>query len=101
MKSPSFDKNYHIYKACCHYALTNYEEARREALKGDESSLQIRLLYHIAEKKDDENALMNYHYKLMNNTFDQLCLAGIHYLRGHYEDAIDIYKKIMIDEKDR
>lgn len=101
MKTPGFDKNYHIYKACCHYALTNYEEARREAMKGDESSLQIRLLYHIAEKKDDENALMNYHYKLMNNTFDQLCLAGIHYLRGHYEDAIDIYKKIMIDEKDR
>jgi len=28
------DKDYHIYKACCFYALCLYDDARREALKG-------------------------------------------------------------------
>jgi len=28
------DKDYHIYKACCYYALCSYDDARKEALKG-------------------------------------------------------------------
>ena len=26
-------------------------------------------------------------------------MAGIHYLRGHYDDAIDIYKKLILEHR--
>ena len=58
------DKDYHIYKACCYYALCLYDDARREALKGGETPLQTRLLFHLAHKKNDEKNLMHYHQKL-------------------------------------
>lgn len=58
------DKDYHIYKACCYYALCLYDDARKEALKGAETPLQTRLLFHLAHKKNDEKNLMHYHQKL-------------------------------------
>lgn len=67
---PDYNKNLHLYKACCHYALCNFDEAKREALKGTECDLQFRLLFHIAHKKSDEKNLMTYHHKLEENTQD-------------------------------
>lgn len=100
MKKADFNKELHIYKACCHYALCNYDEAKRECQKGIESPLFIRLMFHISHKKDDETSLMTYHHKLMENTEDQLALAAIHYLRGHFEEAVDIYKKLLIENRE-
>lgn len=99
MRRPDYDKNLHAYKGVCYYALTNYEEAKKEAQKAPDSPLQIRLLYHVAQKKGDENAVMSYHYKLSDSLQDQLCLAAIHYLRGYYEDAIEIYKKLSLEDQ--
>ena len=64
MRKTNYDKNLHVYKACCQFALTNYDESKREALKGPESSLQTRLLFNIALKKNDENAMMSCHGKM-------------------------------------
>ena len=58
------DKDYHVFKACCYYALCLYDDARRQALKGSETPLQTRLLFHLAHKKNDEKSLMQYHQKL-------------------------------------
>lgn len=33
-KNPD-EKDYHVFKACCYYALCLYDDARREAQKGD------------------------------------------------------------------
>lgn len=33
MKKPDYNKELHVYKSCCLYALTNYDEAKRECLK--------------------------------------------------------------------
>ena len=30
----------------------------------------------------------------------QLSLASIHYLRSHYQEAIDIYKRILLDNRE-
>ncbi len=60
-KKTDYDKEVHLYKACCHYALCNYDEAKRECLKGPENPLQSRLMFHISHKKNDENNLMIYH----------------------------------------
>ncbi len=64
MRDKDYDKNCHVFKACCLYALCNYDEAKRESLKGPETSLQVRLMFHIAHKKNDEKNLMTYHHKI-------------------------------------
>ena len=44
---------------------------------------------------------MVYHQKLSDkSTHDQLCLSAIHYLRSHFEEATDIYKKLLIDNRE-
>lgn len=39
MKIKDYDKKVHLYKACCLYALLNYNEAKKEAHKGFECPL--------------------------------------------------------------
>jgi intraflagellar transport protein 56 len=44
---------------------------------------------------------MDYHHNLKDTSkFDQLCLAGVHYLRSHYQEATDIYKRILLENRD-
>lgn len=47
----------------------------------------------------DEKRLMTHHQSLQNIIEDQLSLAAIHFLRTHYQEAIDIYKKILLDNR--
>jgi len=42
---------------------------------------------------------MSYHQNLQDVLEDQLSLASIHYLRSHYQEAIDIYKKVLLDNR--
>lgn len=76
-----------------------YTESESEALKGEVSPLQVRLLFHLAHKADDENKLMTYHSRLQDTVSDQLCLASIHHLRCHYQEATDIYKKLLLENR--
>ncbi|KAJ7397246.1 Intraflagellar transport protein 56 [Pitangus sulphuratus] len=64
------------------------------------SSLQNRLLFHLAHKFNDEKKLMNSHQNLQDITEDQLSLASIHYLRAHYQEAIDIYRRILLKNRE-
>lgn len=43
---------------------------------------------------------MTYHHKLQDTTHDQLCLAAMHYLRGHFEEATDAYKKLLLENRE-
>lgn len=43
---------------------------------------------------------MELHGSLRDVIEDQLSLAGMHYLRAHYQEAIDIYKRVLLDNKD-
>jgi len=61
--------------------------------------LQNRLLFHLSHKFSDEKKLMGYHSNLKDVIEDQLSLASIHYLRSHYQEAIDIYKRILLDNR--
>lgn len=101
MKKHDYDRQYHLYKACCLYALCNYEEAREHAMKCDEETpLKNRLLFHLAHKLSDEVAIMTYHQKLTNTIEDELSVAAIHYLRNHYEEATETYKKLLLENRD-
>ena len=63
------------------------------------SRLQNRLAFHLSHKFGDERKLMSYHQNLQDIMEDQLTLASIHYLRSHYQEAIDIYKRILLDNR--
>merc|ERR1719174_2593843 len=94
------DANIHGYKACCYYALCQYQQAEDAAQKAPDSALKIRLLFHTAHKRNDESAMMEQHQKLNDTTEDQLCLAAIQYLRSHFQEATDIYKRLLVEERE-
>merc|ERR1719174_2608246 len=94
------DANIHGYKACCYYALCQYQQAEDAAQKAPDSALKIRLLFHTAHKRNDESAMMEQHQKLNDTTEDQLCLAAIQYLRSHFQEATDIYKRLLVEDRE-
>lgn len=82
------------------YALCRYKEAYAEAEKGPkEEELSNRIRFHSAFKLRIGVAVIDYHSKLSKSIPDQLCLAALQYLKGEYEEAIQIYKKIYMDKK--
>ena len=60
--------------------------------------MQNRILFHVAHRQGDETQLINYHQRLTNSVEDQLSLAGMHFLRGHYQEATDLYKRILLEQ---
>lgn len=86
--------------ACCCFMLGMYQEADEYAGKGTKSKLQNRLMFHLSHKFNDEKRLMSYHSQLQDVIEDQLSLASIHYLRSHFQEAIDVYKRILLDNRD-
>lgn len=76
-----------------------YTEAQEIIEAIPNSPLKVRLLFHLAHKLIDENRLLELHGSLRDVDEDQLSLASMHYLRAHYQDAIDIYKKLLLDKK--
>uniref|UniRef100_A0A336MWT4 CSON007613 protein n=1 Tax=Culicoides sonorensis TaxID=179676 RepID=A0A336MWT4_CULSO len=84
----------------CMFYLGQYEEAQRFISDLSESPLKIRLLFHLSHKLGDEEHLMELYGSLRDVIEDQLCLAGMHYLTAHYQEAIDIYKRVLLDNKD-
>ncbi len=87
------------YYACCLFMLGMYKKAEETVLKGPKNSLQIRLLFHIAHKLNEEDKLMNYHQQLQDILPDQLSLASMHYMRNHYQEAIDVYKRYLLENR--
>lgn len=97
------DVHLHTYLACCLFFLGSYKEAQEEAEKdtrGNAIPLHNRLLFHLAHKFNDEQKLMQHHQRLQDTVEDQLCLASIHCARSHYQEAIDVYKRFLLDHKD-
>ncbi|CAM9246238.1 unnamed protein product [Ascophyllum nodosum] len=89
-----------LYLACCHYYMQMFDKAEEVAKKGPECALKNRLLFHLSHKLLDENKLMTYHQKLTDTNEDQLSLAAIHYLRSHFQEATDIYKRLLLENRD-
>ncbi|XP_034180370.1 tetratricopeptide repeat domain 26 isoform X2 [Osmia lignaria lignaria] len=86
--------------ACCYFYLGMYPESQQILEDAPYSKLKNRLLFHLAHKMGNEPKLMEYNHMLEDVIEDQLCLASIHYLRAHYQEAIDVYKKILLDNRD-
>ena len=90
-----------LYLACVYYYMQMYKEAQDSANDVDkESPLKNRVLFHVCHKLSDEHKLMQHHQKLSDTNEDQLSLAAIHYLRGHFQEATDIYKRLLLENRD-
>jgi len=90
----------HLFLGCCYFYQQMYEEAEAEAVKGPPNELQNRLLFNIFHRKGDEDSLMQYHQNLKDTKEDQLSLAGVHYLRSHHQEATDIYKRQLLENRE-
>lgn len=85
--------------AVCMFYLGLYEESLEVLTKIEDSPSKTRLMFHLMHKLNHEERLMELHGTLQDVIEDQLSLAGMHYLRSHYQEAIDIYKRILLDNK--
>jgi len=82
--------------AVCAFMLGMYKEADEAGQQAPGNNpLLNRVMFHLSHKFNDETRLMEHHRQLNDVTEDQLTLASIHYLRSHYQEAIDIYKRIL------
>jgi intraflagellar transport protein 56 len=94
------DPQYHAYKAACYFYMGKFELAEECVLKAPESPLQNRILMHCAHASGAEEKLVEAHNKVSNDTlYDQLSLAAIHFRRSHFQEATDIYKKVLLENK--
>lgn len=91
-------KNLNLSNLLIHAGM--YTEAQELIESIPNSPIKVRLLFHLAHKLSDENRLLELSGSLRDVTEDQLSLASMHYLRAHYQDAIDIYKRVLLDNKD-
>lgn len=57
------------------------------------------MIYISLSQFNDEKKLMGFHQNLEDVTEDQLSLASIHYMRSHYQEAIDIYKRLLLQNR--
>jgi len=94
------DPCHYLHKAAALYYQGEYKEAKEEALKGPQTRLQNRILLHCSHKLGEDQELMKYHQELSDeSTEDQLCLASLQYMRSNYQEATDIYKKVLLGNK--
>jgi len=99
-KKEDFHPDIYQNLACCYFMMGMYKEASEMLDQAKNSKLQNRLLFHLSHKFNDETKLMSFHSKLQDVVEDQLSLASIHFLRSHFQEAIDIYKRILLDNRD-
>ncbi|KAI8121748.1 intraflagellar transport protein 56 [Lucilia cuprina] len=86
--------------AVCMFYLGMYDDAQKLVEQIPNTSLKLRLMFHLAHKFSNEDQVMQLHDSLQDNVQDQLSVASLHYLRAHYQEAIDIYKRLLLDNKD-
>lgn len=85
---PTLAPCYMTLSAFACYLLYHVQAAPSEmhvTVQGPQCPLQNRILFHCAHKTSQEEKLMECHAQLTDSLEDQLSLASIHYLRGHYQ----------------
>lgn len=100
LKGDDPDPLYYLYIAGCYYYMGLYSQAQEYAEQGPKCPLQIRLLFHCAHRLGDETQLMHYHQQLSSSLEDQLSLASVHFQRAHYQEATDIYKRLLLENRE-
>ena len=61
--------------------------------------LRNRVLFNVAHKAGNEGKLLQHHQRLTDSLEDQLSLAAIHFLRSHFQEALEIYKRLLLENR--
>eukprot|EP00775_Hariotina_reticulata_P003826 gene3826-4084_t len=94
------DPLYLTYSAACYFYIGLTKQAVEAALQGPRCPLATRILFHCAQRQGDEDTLMAQHSNLTDSLDDQLSLAALHFNRGHYQEATDMYKSLLLDHRE-
>ena len=95
-KTPPLDAHtLDLYRAICMLYLGQMGDARELATTLPPTPLSNRLLFHACSRLLDEESLVTYHTKLRNISADQMALAAVHFLRTHYQQALECYEEVL------
>jgi intraflagellar transport protein 56 len=89
-----------LCKAVCLFHEGKYADAEALASTAPDCPLKHRLLFHASNKLGNEAAVRSHLKSLTDSKLDQLSLAAMQYLRSHHAEAIDIYKRILLENRD-
>jgi intraflagellar transport protein 56 len=67
--------------------------------QGPKSPLQTRILFHISHKQNDAEKFTSLHHQLQDNVQDQLCLASMNYMKNEHQQALEIYKRYLLENR--
>ena len=95
LEAPDADPTYNAYCACCYFYMGMYQEARDILEQAPDDGLRRRLAFHLAHKFKEEESLVQFAEVLSGGVEDQLSHAAINYLRNHFQEATDIYKRLQ------
>jgi len=102
LQDPAASPEFHLYLAACFLFMGLYKEAQQEAMLGPVCALQYRILFNVAHKFNDDQQLIRCHKELdIDNPKcpieNQLCFAAVYFLRNHFEEASDTYKRLLVE----
>jgi intraflagellar transport protein 56 len=100
LEEPDADQSMHSYAACCYFYLGMYQEARDQLESAPDDGLRRRLAFHLAHKFKEEESLVQFAEVLSGDVEDQLSHAAINYLRNHFQEATDIYKRLLLENRE-
>lgn len=87
-----------LYKSCCLFFLARDEESAEIVDKLSlKSPIRNRLLVLLMAKRGDK--LSNVSSLVGNEVADHLCLAAVSYIHMKYNEAIEIYKKVLTQNR--
>jgi len=100
--SPDGKVDLNLNVAVCMFYLGLYEEAQQLMANSADNPLKQRLMFHLAHKLGIEEEWSQLLEELQESSSleQQLSLASMHYMRAHYQEAIDVYKRVLVDNKD-
>merc|ERR1719478_943521 len=58
------------------------------------------MLFHTAHKRNNEERILEMHSAVSDTAEDQLCLAAVQYLRSNYQEATEIYKRLLAENRE-
>ena len=86
--------------ACCQFHLGLFDEAMASIVKAPKSRLQNRIMMFLYAKMKDGKKTAAALALLTDAPEDLLAIAAYHYSKGEFQNSADIYKKLLMQNKD-
>jgi len=99
MTIPNYSLSVHTLRALCLFKLNSLDAAALELATSPNSHLTSRIKFKLSQLSGDEDAMVSYNL-LIDTPENLICMASTHFQRSNIEEAIEIYKRLIVDEKE-